>query len=340
MTQGFVGADIMSLCKEAALACFEEQTDGVDMGGDASCLLDKMIVEQRHFVRALKKVHPSTLRDQIKVPEVKWSDIGGLEQVKQVLLETVQHPIQHRDLFLAYGQKSPSGVLLYGPPGTGKTLLAKAIANECDANFMSVKGPELMNMWVGGSEKNIRELFEKAQKAAPCVIFFDELDSIGGARGLNHHGDRVLNQLLTMMDGVSDSGKVYFIGATNRPSAIDKALLRPGRLDHHIYVPLPKVAERRSILNVYLRKAPVELKEDELIRLVERTKGFSGADIMSLCSATADVCRRISVKRREAGDKNYVEPMTFEHFEEALQGCKPSVLAADLVQYTKFKHNM
>jgi len=208
-------------------------------------ILDAMAVTQDHFRHAMGACNPSSLRETVvEVPDVTWDDIGGLEETKKSLQEMILYPIEHPDKFQKFGMNPSKGVLFYGPPGCGKTLLAKAVANECSSNFISIKGPELLTMYFGESEANVRDIFDKARSASPCVLFFDELDSVGTARGSSQGdaggaGDRVLNQLLTEMDGVGSKKNVFFIGATNRPDILDEALIRPGRLDQLIYIPLP-----------------------------------------------------------------------------------------------------
>merc|ERR1712031_97142 len=223
----------------------------------------------------------------VEVPNISWADIGGLVEVKNELRELVQYPIEHPEKFEKFGMQPSKGVLFYGPPGCGKTLLAKAIANECQANFISIKGPELLTMWFGESESNVRELFDKARGAAPCVLFFDELDSIARARGSSSGdaggaGDRVINQILTEMDGMGSKKSVFIIGATNRPDIIDSAIMRPGRLDQLIYIPLPDEGSRSNILKACLRKSPIAPDVD-LVYLAKTTHGFSGADLTEIC---------------------------------------------------------
>jgi len=226
-------------------------------------LLDAMCVTMDHFRTSLNQTNPSALRETVvEVPTVTWKDIGGLEDVKRNLKELVQYPIEFADKYKKFGMTPSRGCLFYGPPGCGKTLLAKAIANECQANFISIKGPELLTMWFGESEANIRDVFDKARQAAPCVLFFDELDSIAGSRGghvgdAGGAGDRVVNQLLTEMDGMESKKNVFIIGATNRPDIIDPALMRPGRLDQLIYIPLPDFKSRIEVFRAVLRKSPV-----------------------------------------------------------------------------------
>lgn len=288
-THGYVGADLAQLCSEAALQCIREKMDLIDMDADTidAAILESMAVTQEHFKHALGQTNPSSLRETVvEVPNVKWEDIGGLEEVKKNLQEMILYPIEHPDKFLKFGMTPSKGVLFYGPPGCGKTLLAKAVACECSANFISVKGPELLTMWFGESEANVREIFDKARSASPCVLFFDELDSIGTARGSSMGdaggaGDRVMNQLLTEMDGVNAKKSIFFIGATNRPDILDDALLRPGRLDQLIYIPLPDEASRYAIMKANLRKTPIAADVD-LRYLSKLTEGFSGADLAEL----------------------------------------------------------
>ena len=234
-THGFVGADMAQLCTESALQCIREKMDIIDVEDEKidAAVLDAMAVTQEHFKFAMGQCNPASLRETVvEVPNVKWDDIGGLEDTKRNLQEMILFPIEHPDKFHKFGMSPSKGVLFYGPPGCGKTLLAKAVANECSANFISIKGPELLTMWFGESEANVREIFDKARSAAPCVLFFDELDSIGISRGhgagdAGGAGDRVMNQLLTEMDGIGAKKNIFFIGATNRPEILDEALLRP-----------------------------------------------------------------------------------------------------------------
>merc|ERR1719157_236055 len=263
-THGFVGADLAQLCTEAALTCIREKMDLIDLDEETidAEILDSMSVTQEHFTSAMGQCNPSSLRETVaEVPNIKWDDIGGLEDTKRSLQEMILYPIDHPEKFEKFGMTPSRGVLFYGPPGCGKTLLAKAVASECSANFVSIKGPELLTMWFGESEANVREVFDKARSAAPCVLFFDELDSVGTARGSSSGGsgagDRVLNQLLTEMDGAGSKKNLFFIGATNRPDILDEALIRPGRLDQLIYIPLPDAPSRINIFKANLRKSPV-----------------------------------------------------------------------------------
>ncbi|QRV73907.1 AAA family ATPase [Ceratobasidium sp. AG-Ba] len=363
-THGYVGSDIASLCSEAAMQQIREKMDLIDLDADTidAEVLDALGVTMENFRFALGVSNPSALRETVvEVPTVKWSDIGGLEKVKQELQETVQYPVEHPEKFLKYGMSPSKGVLFYGPPGTGKTLLAKAIANECQANFISIKGPELLTMWFGESEANVRDVFDKARAAAPCVMFFDELDSIAKARGgggsdAGGAGDRVLNQMLTEMDGMNAKKNVFIIGATNRPDQIDPALLRPGRLDQLIYIPLPDEPSRISILQAALRKSPVSPKVD-LGFLARSTHGFSGADLTEICQRAAKLAIRESIdadirkarerRDREDGDaqmddeeEDPVPEITIEHFEEAMKFARRSVSDQDIRRYEMFAQNL
>merc|ERR1711881_40081 len=280
-THGHVGADLAALCSEAALQQIREKMDLIDLEDDTidAEVLDGLAVTMENFRYAMGKSTPSALRETVvEVPNVKWADIGGLENVKRELQELVQYPVEHPEKFLKFGMMPSEGVLFYGPPGCGKTLLAKAIANECQANFISIKGPELLTMWFGESEANVRDIFDKARSAAPCVLFFDELDSIAKSRGSSlgdggGSGDRVMNQLLTEMDGMGAKKNVFIIGATNRPDILDGAIMRPGRLDQLIYIPMPDEESRMSILKANLRKTPIA-KDVDLGYLAQHTKDF------------------------------------------------------------------
>merc|ERR1712227_422480 len=264
-THGHVGADLAALCSEAALQQIRGKIDLIDLEEETidAEVMDSLAVTNEDFKFALGASNPSALRETVvEVPNVSWTDIGGLESVKRELQELVQYPVEHPEKFLKFGMNPSKGVLFYGPPGCGKTLLAKAIANECQANFISIKGPELLTMWFGESEANVREVFDKARQAAPCVLFFDELDSIAKARGGSTGGDagasdRVINQVLTEMDGMGSKKNVFIIGATNRPDIIAPAVMRPGRLDQLMYIPLPDEGSRMAILKSNLRKSPV-----------------------------------------------------------------------------------
>ena len=361
-THGYVGSDIAALCTEAALQCIREKMDMIDIEEETidAEILDAMAVTNEHFRFAQGQTNPASLRETVvEIPDVTWEDIGGLEDVKKNLQEMILYPIEHPDKFHKFGMQPSKGVLFYGPPGCGKTLLAKAVAHECSSNFISIKGPELLTMWFGESEANVREVFDKARGAAPCVLFFDELDSVGIARGSGGGGDgggagdRVLNQLLTEMDGVGSKKNLFFIGATNRPDILDEALIRPGRLDQLIYIPLPDKPSRTNVIKSVLRKSPVA-PNINVDFLAELTEGFSGADITELCqratkaaireSIEADEQRKALMKENPDGDQAMAEVMedpvpviTRKHFEEALAAARVSVKKDDLDRFEEFR---
>ncbi|GAX80982.1 hypothetical protein CEUSTIGMA_g8417.t1 [Chlamydomonas eustigma] len=359
-THGYVGADMAALCTEAALQCIREKMDVIDLEDDNidAEVLNSMAVTQDHFKTALGMSNPSALRETVvEVPNTTWEDIGGLEGVKRELQELIQYPVEHPEKFEKFGMAPSKGVLFYGPPGCGKTLLAKAIANECQANFISIKGPELLTMWFGESEANVREIFDKARGSAPCVLFFDELDSIAVQRGSSAGdaggaADRVLNQLLTEMDGMNSKKTVFIIGATNRPDIIDPALLRPGRLDQLIYIPLPDDASRRQIFKSVLRKSPIAPDVD-FETLTKFTHGFSGADITEICQRACktaireNIERDIERERRRAENPDLMEDdvddvpcITKAHFEESMKYARRSVSDADIRKYQAFAQTL
>lgn len=364
-THGFVGADIAALCTEAAMQCIREKMDLIDMEDDNidAEVLSSMAVTQEHFRYALGHANPSSLRETVvEVPTTTWADIGGLDSVKRELRELVQYPVEHPEMFEKFGMSPSKGVLFYGPPGCGKTLLAKAVANECQANFISVKGPELLTMWFGESEGNVRELFDKARGAAPCVLFFDELDSIARARGSSlgdagGAGDRVMNQMLTEMDGINSKKSIFIIGATNRPDILDPAIMRPGRLDQLLFIPMPDLASRTNILKAVLRKSPVS-NEVDLDYLARHTDRFSGADLTEICQRAAKLAVRESIEKEiekerireaalEAGEdiaddeeEDLVPEITTAHFELAMRDARRSVSDADLAKYSSFAQTM
>jgi transitional endoplasmic reticulum ATPase len=362
-THGYVGADVAQLCTEAALICIREKMSVIDLEDEAidAEILDSMAVTQEHFKQALSISNPSALRETVvEVPNVTWEDIGGLENVKRELRETVQYPVEFPDKFAKFGMSPSKGVLFYGPPGCGKTLLAKAIANECQANFISIKGPELLTMWFGESEANVREIFDKARSAAPCVLFFDELDSIAKSRGgssgdAGGASDRVINQILTEMDGMNSKKNVFIIGATNRPDIIDPAILRPGRLDQLIYIPLPDEPSRLAILKSVLRKSPVA-KNVDLNFLSRHSAGFSGADLTEICQRACKLAIRESIEKEVEMEKRkqeegidamegeeFVDPVpeiTRAHFEESMKFARKSVSASDIKKYEMFAQTL
>lgn len=367
-THGHVGADLASLCSEAALQQIREKMDVIDLENDTidAEVLDSLAVTQENFRYALGNSNPAALRETVvETPNVTWDDIGGLENVKRELRELVQYPVEHPDKFLKFGMNPSKGVLFYGPPGCGKTLLAKAIANECQANFISIKGPELLTMWFGESEANVREIFDKARQAAPCILFFDELDSIAKSRGSSAGdsgaGDRVINQVLTEMDGMNSKKNVFIVGATNRPDIIDSAVMRPGRLDQLVYIPLPDEASRVSILKAALRKSPVAA-DVELEFLARNTAGYSGADLQEICQRAVKLAIRESIdkeiakirakeKARESGDPmedddeeeeedDPVPEIRKDHFEAAMSHARRSVSDNDIRKYEMFSQTL
>jgi transitional endoplasmic reticulum ATPase len=364
-THGFVGADMAALCTEAAMQCIREKMDMIDIEEETidAELLAAMSVNNEHFKFALGAANPSSLRETVvEVPNISCDDIGGLVDVKNELRELVQYPIEHPEKFEKFGMSPSRGVLFYGPPGCGKTLLAKAVANECQANFISVKGPELLTMWFGESEANVRDTFAKARGAAPCVLFFDELDSIAQQRGgssgdAGGAGDRVMNQLLTEMDGVGAKKNVFVIGATNRPDIIDAALMRPGRLDQLIYIPMPDYESRLSILRSVLRKTPIS-KDVDLQYLAAQTEKFTGADLTEICQRAAKLAIREDIMRSmerekiaEDAAREGIEMDTVEevdevpeilpaHFEDAVRNARRSVSDRDLAQYSSFAQTL
>ncbi|OEH80385.1 cell division protein cdc48ap [Cyclospora cayetanensis] len=345
---GFVGADLAQLCLEAALLCLKEQVQNIDFDKDAVDpeVLQRLEVGQQHFISALAAVNPSALRERhVEVPNVRWEDIGGLEDVKRELKETVQYPVEHATKFREFGLQPSRGVLFYGPPGCGKTLLAKAVANECKANFISVKGPELLTMWFGESEANVRDLFDRARAAAPCIIFFDEIDSIAKTRGSGGGGsgseasDRVINQILTEIDGIGKQKQIFIIGATNRPDILDPAVTRPGRLDQLLYIPLPDQKSRESIFKANLRKTPIS-KDVSIEALAKRTEGFSGADITELCQRAAKFAIRESIEAEAAGKKEAVRQLEKRHFDLAAKDARRSVSPHVVTAYEEFRRKL
>ena len=328
-THGFVGADLAALCREAAMHTLRRILPEINLDEPEIPpeVLSKLKVTKKDFEEALKMVEPSALREvMLEIPTVTWNDVGGLEDVKSSLREAVEWPLKHPEAFRKLGIRPPKGILLFGPPGCGKTLLAKAIANESGANFIAVRGPEIFSKWVGESEKAIREIFRKARQAAPCIIFFDELDAIAPRRGLwegTRVHENVVNQLLSEIDGLVELRGVVIIGATNRPDIVDPALLRPGRFDRLLLVPPPDRAARYEIFRVHTRNMP--LADDvDLKVLADRTEGYSGADIEAVC--------------REAGmsamrESPVVDKVHMRHFEQALKMIRASITPELVKQY-------
>ncbi len=345
VTHGFVGADLEALAKEAAIRALRRILPEINLEADniPTEVLKKIIVRMADFQEALKEVEPSAMREVlVEVPDVKWEDVGGLENVKEELREAIEWPLKYPDVFTTVSATPPKGLLLYGPPGTGKTLLAKAVANESQANFISVKGPELLNKFVGESEKAVREVFRKARQASPCIIFFDEIDSVAPVRG-SSAGDsqvteRVISQFLTELDGLEELRNVVIIAATNRPDIIDSALLRPGRFDRLLYVPPPNLEARKQIFKIRTKKTPMaeDVKVDDMAR---RTDGYTGADIGSVCNTAVMLAvRELIGKAKDPEDaKKKAKDLRVSrgHFDEALQKIKP-ISSQELRMYERF----
>jgi transitional endoplasmic reticulum ATPase len=345
VTHGFVGADLEALAKEAAIRALRRILPEMDLEAEniPAEVLNKIIVRMSDFQEALKEVEPSAMREVlVEVPDIKWDDIGGLEGVKEELREAIEWPLKYPELFAQMNAVPPKGLLLYGPPGTGKTLLAKAAANESEANFISVKGPELLNKFVGESEKAIREIFRKARQASPCIIFFDEIDSVAPIRG-NSSGDsnvteRVISQFLTEMDGLEELRNVVIIAATNRPDIVDPALLRPGRFDRMLLVPPPDLEARKQIFRIHTKKTPMaeDVKLDELAR---KTEGYTGADIASICNTAVMLSIKEHIgKAKDAEDaKKRAKGLKVarRHYDEAMQKVKP-ISSQELRMYERF----
>jgi len=329
LTHGFVGADISELCKEAAMKALRRVLPEIDFEADYIPIevLNKLVVTMNDFLEALRFVEPSAMREVlVQTPNVKWEDIGGLEEVKQALREAIEWPLKYPEIFKEAGAKPPKGILLHGPPGSGKTLLAKAVAHESGVNFINVKGPELMSKFVGESEKGVRETFKRAKQTAPCIIFFDEIDALAPRRGSgiadSHVSERVISQLLTEMDGLEELRGVIVLAATNRMDLIDPALLRAGRFDQILYIPPPDEEARLEIFKIHTRKNPLA-EEVSFQKLVAETEGYMGSDIEAICrEATMLAIRNFlntSIKRKEAKGKPSKLKITMSDFQEAIK---------------------
>jgi transitional endoplasmic reticulum ATPase len=349
ITHGFTGADIAALCREAAMNALRRFLPKIDLEKEVipAEVLEELKVTRDDFMAALKVVQPSALREVVlEIPNVTWDMVGDLEEAKQELREAVEWPLKYPDLFKRLGIRPVKGILLYGPPGTGKTLLAKAVATESEANFISVKGPEILSKWVGESEKAIREIFRKARETAPCIIFFDELDSIATRRGVHTDAgvtDRIVNQLLTEMDGIQPLMGVVVIGATNRPDLLDPALLRPGRFDRIIKVPIPDFRARLEIFKVHTREMPLD-EDVNIERLARLTEGYTGADIEALCreaalNAAREFTRSLAGKKPTEEDLKGVK-VSWRHFEKALEKVKPSITEETRTAYDRIEERM
>ncbi|MCY0849285.1 CDC48 family AAA ATPase [Sulfuracidifex metallicus] len=355
MTHGYTGADLASLVREAAMYALRRYLPKIDLNQDKipAEVLDSMRVTMDDFMKAFKEIVPSGLREiYIEIPEVKWTDVGGHEELKDELREVVEYPLKYPEVYEKAGIDPAKGILLFGPPGTGKTMLAKAVATESGANFIAVRGPEVLSKWVGESEKAIREIFRKARMYAPAVIFFDEIDALAPMRGASYDSgvtERLVNQLLAEMDGVEKLENVIIIAATNRPDILDPALLRPGRFEKLLYVPPPDVTSRKDILKVHTRGIPLS-GDTDLEEIANRTEGYTGADIAALVREAAmravresmrvciDVATEKCGQNQDCKDKEVKECMKNKvevrpkHFAEAMVKIKPSV-TQDMIQF-------
>jgi transitional endoplasmic reticulum ATPase len=344
ISHGFVGADLQALAREAAIRALRRVLPQIDLSAESvpGETLNQIIVKMDDFIDVIKEMEPSALREVfVEVPDIKWENVGGLNEVKQELREAVEWPLKYQGIFSYADAIPPKGILLYGPPGTGKTLLAKAAANESEANFISIKGPELLSKWVGESEKGVREVFRKARQAAPCIIFFDEIDAIaptrGGDFGNSHVTERVISQMLTELDGLEVLTNVVVIAATNRPDIIDAALLRPGRFDRLLYVPPPDHESRKQIIQIHTKKKP--LADDVNIDdLATKMDGYTGADIAALASAAVMLSLREHISKygdqKEAVKKAKELKVHMSHFEEAMTRIRP-LSAQELDMYKR-----
>jgi transitional endoplasmic reticulum ATPase len=334
ISHGYVGADLEYLCKEAAMKCLRRLLPELNLEDKKvpTETLDKLIVNGEDFHKAIVEITPSGMREVfIENPDVKWEDVGGLVDVKRELREAVEWPMKYPMLYEKLGHQMPRGILLHGASGTGKTLLAKAVATQSEANFVSVRGPELLSKWVGESERGIREIFRRARQASPCVIFFDEIDSIAPIRGANVDTavtERVVSQLLTELDGMENMHGVVVLAATNRADMIDPALLRPGRFDKIIQIPMPDKESRKRILYINTLKIPAQMDTEkelsvDLDKIAEQTDGMSGADVASIANTAVSIVIHEFLKKhsdvkdveKSSGDAS----VTMKHFEEAVK---------------------
>ena len=332
ITHGFVGADLSSLAKEAAMNVLRKILPKIKMDEEEEIpreVLETLRVTRKDFFDALKNVRPSAMREVlVETPNVKWSDVGGLDNIKQELIEAIEWPMKFPESFVRMGIKPPRGILLYGPPGTGKTLLTKAVTKESEANFIQVKGPSLLSMWVGKSEEGVRKIFERARQVAPCIVFFDEIDALAARRGIEigtRVTEQVLNQLLAEMDGLEELQNVIVMGATNRPDMLDPAILRPGRFDRLLLVSPPSKEGRLEIFKIHTKNMPLS-KDVDLDKLAEISEGYVGADIESLCREAAMLALRKDKNASQVAKKN---------FDEAMKKVKASVSKEAIEKYRK-----
>ena len=352
VTHGFVGADLEYLCKEAAMKCLRRLLPELDLQDEKISLetLGKLVITMNDFETALRDIFPSAMREvYLEIPYVKWTDVGGMEEIKRELREAIEWPLKYPELYKELSHTLTKGILLYGPSGTGKTLLAKAVATESEANFISVKGPELVSKWVGESERAVREIFRRARQAAPCVIFFDEIDTIASTRGGvnseiggNYGSARMLSQLLAEMDGVQEMQGVVVIAATNRADMIDTALLRPGRFDKIVYVPNPDDKTRVKILEIHVKGRPLSRGID-LAKIAEKVEGFSGADVSAIPDIAMSLVLHEYLQRyptpEEAATHSSSAVISLRHLEDAVKKIrtqretKPGERVATLMQY-------
>jgi transitional endoplasmic reticulum ATPase len=344
VTHGFVGADLESLTKEAAMCVLRKLLPQMKLDAEEKIpqeMLEKLIVKHEDFIDALKTVRPSAMREVlVETPNVDWESVGGLDNIKQELKEAVEWPMKHPEIFARMGIRPSRGILLYGPPGTGKTLLAKAVAKESEANFIQVKGPSLLSMWVGKSEEGMRKIFERARQVAPCIIFFDEVDALAGRRGQETGTkvtERVLNQMLAEMDGLEDLNDVLVIGATNRPDMLDTALMRPGRFDKILLVNAPEANGRNQILHIHTKKMPLgdgkklftEKEKEEFIKdIAKETDGYTGADLEAVTREAAYFSLREDITAKQ---------VTKKHFSQALGKVKPSINKSTIELYKRIE---
>jgi len=330
ITHGYVGADLSALTKEAAMRSLRRILPDIDLQVDniPPEALNRLEVTREDFLQAFREMEPSTLREVlIEKPNVRWDDVGGLEEAKQELRESIEWPLKMNKLFAHFDARPPKGIILFGPPGTGKTLLAKAVATESEANFISVRGPEFLSKWVGESERMVRETFRKAKTAAPCIIFFDEVDAITPTRGLAEDSqvtERVISQIMTEMDGLEELHNVTVIAATNRMDLVDPALLRPGRFDRHLYIPPPDLATRKAILEIHTRKKPLA-KDVELDELARRTDKYTGAELAAVCNEAAMLAIREYATKFPQADESSLRKFVIEkrHVDAALKKIQP-----------------